>query len=108
MAEGNMAGDVIVRSWTALRSRRPLTRLETSDTRTGRPRWCLRQSTAAGRRVKAISRKTRAHVTEESDNGRVPMNHSYKDGELFAGRAEGRALVQGTTCRTTPSSIPRR
>ena len=89
-----MARDDIVRTWTALRSRRPLTRLETSDTRTGRPRWCLRQSTAAGRRVKAISRKTRAHVTEESDNGRVPMNHSNKDGKLFAESEEGRPLIK--------------
>src|ERR1700674_4975643 len=89
-----MARDDIVRIWTALRSRRPLTRLETSDTRTGRPRWCLRQSTAAGRRVKAISRKTRAHVTEESDNGRVPMNHSNKDGKLFAESEEGRPLIK--------------
>jgi RNA-directed DNA polymerase len=89
-----MARDDIVRTWTALRSRRPLTRLETSDTRTGRPRWCLWQSTAAGRRVKAISRKTRAHVTEESDNGRVPMNHSNKDGKLLAESEEGRPLIK--------------
>jgi hypothetical protein len=44
--------------------------------------------------VKAISRKTRAHVTEESDNGRVPMNHSNKDGKLFAESEEGRPLIK--------------
>jgi hypothetical protein len=44
--------------------------------------------------VKAISRKTRAHVIEESDNGRVPMNHSNKDGKLFAESEEGRPLVK--------------
>jgi len=89
-----MARDEIVSTWTALRSRRPLTRLETSDTRTGRPRWYLRQIIAAGRRVKAISHTTRAHVTEESDNGRVPMNHSNKDGKLYAESEEGRPLIK--------------
>jgi len=44
--------------------------------------------------VKAISRKTRTHVTEESDNGRVPMNHSNKDGKLLAESEEGRPLVK--------------
>jgi len=44
--------------------------------------------------VKATSRKTRAHVTEESDNGRVPMNHSNKDGKLFAESEEGRPLIK--------------
>src|SRR5712692_1913636 len=84
----------IVSTRSALRSRRPLTRPETSDTRTGRPRWCLRQNTAAGRRVKAKSHKTRVHVTEESDNGGVPMNHSNKDGKLFAEDGEGRPLIK--------------
>src|SRR5580700_10348728 len=99
-----MARDDIVRTWTALRSRRPLTRLETSDTRTGRPRWCLLQDTAAGRRVKAISNKTRAHVTEESDNGRVPMNHSNKDGKLFAESEEGRPLIKENIRQ--PNNVP--
>ena len=44
--------------------------------------------------MKAISRKTRTHVTEESDNGRVPMNHSNKDGKLLAESEEGRPLVK--------------
>jgi hypothetical protein len=44
--------------------------------------------------VKAISRTTRAHPTEESDNGGVPMNHSNKDGKLFAENGEGRPLVK--------------
>src|SRR5215470_77367 len=37
----------------ALRSRRPLARLETSDTRTGRPRGCLLGTMTAGGREKA-------------------------------------------------------
>jgi len=44
--------------------------------------------------VKAISRTTRTHVIEESDNGRVPMNHSNKDGKLFAESEEGRPLIK--------------
>src|SRR5260370_38138426 len=104
MVEGNMAGDVTVRTWQARRGRRPPTRRETADRRTGRPRWCLRQSTAGRRRVKAISRKTRAHVTEESDNGRVPMNHSNKDGKLFAESEEGRPLIKETICQ--PNTYP--
>src|ERR1700675_3675058 len=89
-----MARDDIVRTWTALRSRRPLTRLETSDTRTGRPRGGLRQTTADGRGVKGISRKSRRPGHEESGKGRVPMNHSNKDGKLFAESEEGRPLIK--------------
>jgi hypothetical protein len=44
--------------------------------------------------VKAISRTTRAHVIEESDNGGVPMNHSNNDGKLSAENGEGRTLVK--------------
>ena len=40
---------------SVLRCRRPQTRLETSCTRTGRPRRCLRCGSAAGRREKAIT-----------------------------------------------------
>ena len=47
--------------------------------------------------MKAISRKTRTHVTEESDNGRVPMNHSNKDGKLLAESEEGRPWIKENT-----------
>lgn len=36
------------------------------------------------------SHTARAHVTEESDSGIVPMNHSNKDGKLLAENREGR------------------
>jgi len=39
--------------YSVRRSRRPQTRLETSSTRTGRPRRYLRLNQAAGRRAKA-------------------------------------------------------
>ena len=54
--------------------------------------------------MKAISRKTRAHVTEESDNGSVPMNHSNKDGKLFAESEEGRLLIKENICQ--PNTYP--
>src|SRR5271167_2943788 len=44
---------------SVLRSQRPQTRLETSCTRTGRPRRCLLSNQATGRRVKANGRKRR-------------------------------------------------
>ena len=47
--------------------------------------------------MKAISRTTRMHVIEESDNGGVPMNHSNNDGELSAESGEGRKLVKENT-----------
>lgn len=44
-----------------------------------------------GRTVKAISRKTVAHVVEESDPGIVPMNQPNKVGHHTAAEAgEGR------------------
>ena len=53
-----------------------------------------------GRREKATSRKTRTHVSEESDSGVVPMNGSNKDGRPSAESGEGRPLTKENT---TPS-----
>src|SRR5215469_2843588 len=50
-----MTGDDSASPQAVLRSRRPQTRLETSCTRTGRPRRCLLRNTAAGRREKAVA-----------------------------------------------------
>ena len=36
----------------------------------------------------------RAHVSEESHSGIVPMNHSNKDGTLLAESEEGRPLIK--------------
>src|SRR6266403_1865321 len=55
LAEGNMIVSDSASPRTVLRSRRPQTRLETSCTRTGRPRRCLRRTSAAGRREKAMA-----------------------------------------------------
>jgi len=37
------------------------------------------------------------HVSEESDSGIVPMNHSNKDGTSSAGSEEGRLLIKENT-----------
>src|SRR6266566_1185239 len=80
------------------RSRRPQTRLETSCTRTGRPRRHLvkpgRRSAGEGK-----SHTARAYVFEESHSGIVPMNHSNKDGEPSAESAEGRPLIKENACQ---------
>src|SRR5215831_17223094 len=52
-AEGHTTSSAIASCWAALRSRRPQARLETPCTRTGRPRRCLKQTFATGRRAKA-------------------------------------------------------
>src|SRR5271167_1744271 len=52
-AEGNMGWGDIASPCSVLRSQRPQTRLETSCTRTGRPRRCLLSNQETGRRVKA-------------------------------------------------------
>src|ERR1035437_1963356 len=40
------------------------------------------------------SRTSRTHVSEESDSGIVPMNHSNKDGQPLAESGEGRPLIK--------------
>src|ERR1019366_3698239 len=52
-AEGNMNRGDSASSCSVRRSRRPQTRLETSCTRTGRPRRCLLPRLVTGRRAKA-------------------------------------------------------
>jgi hypothetical protein len=66
-AEGNMNRRANASSCSVRRSRRPQTRLETSCTRTGRPRRHLRLNQAAGRRAKASATRpartsTRSHT----------------------------------------------
>ena len=46
----------------------------------------------------------RMHVTEESDSGVVPMNHSNNDGKPPAESEEGRLLIKENTLR--PSTYP--
>src|ERR1044071_1490340 len=47
------------------------------------------------RRVgKGESRTAHVHVSEESDSGAVPMNHSNKDGKPSAEGEEGRPLIK--------------
>jgi len=50
------------------------------------------------------SRTSRAHVSEESDSGIVPMNHSNKSGKPPAESEEGRPLVKENTHQPSTSS----
>jgi hypothetical protein len=81
-------------SRTALRSRRPQTRLDTFCTRTGRP---PRRPDWSGPTGEGLGRTARMHVSEESDSGVVPMNHSNEGGPPLAESAEGRPLVKENT-----------
>ena len=44
-----------------------------------------------------LGRTARMHVSEESDSGVVPMNHSNKGGQPRAESEEGRPLVKENT-----------
>ena len=100
-AEGSMVRGASASPWAVLRSRRPQTRLDTSCTRTGRP-WG--RPSADGPTGEGLGRTARMHVSEESDSGIVPMNHSNKDGKPSAESAEGRLLVKENTPQ--PSTHP--
>jgi hypothetical protein len=76
----------------------PTARLETSCTRTGRPRRHLRSNTSDGRSAGEGSGHTaRVHVCEESHCGIVPMNPSNKDGIASAENEEGRLRLKENT-----------
>jgi hypothetical protein len=77
--------------WSARRSRRPQARLETSYTRTGRPRRHLLSQLASRSAGEGSGHTARVHVCEESHHGIVPMNHSNKDGTSSSTRTRHRA-----------------
>jgi RNA-directed DNA polymerase len=114
-----MLGGASASSRAALRSRRPQTRLETSCTRTGRPRrhlsaqyyveilevhlqispiGCGVDGRTAG---EGYGRKSRGQVFEESHSGinrkGVPMNLSNNVGKPSAEREEERPLIKENT-----------
>ena len=76
------------------RSRRPQARLETSCTRTGRPRRHLPAKPGSRTVGEGNSRTARMYVSEESHSGIVPMNHSNKDGTSSAENGEERPLIK--------------
>src|SRR6266550_9621981 len=87
------------------RSRRPQARLETSCTRTGRPRrqlWPHQGSRSAG---EGSGHTARMYVYEESHCGIVPMNHSNQDGTSSAESEEENTLPSDTY--PTPSGTAR-
>jgi RNA-directed DNA polymerase len=50
------------------------------------------------------SRTARVHVFEESDSGKVPMNHSNKSGKPLAESEEGRPLIKENTHQSSMHS----
>src|SRR5207245_5276539 len=89
MSRGDSASPGSVR-----RSRRPQARLETSCTRTGRPRGCLRRKFGRRTAGEGLGHTARVFVPEESHRGIVPMKHSNKDETLSAESAEGRLRLK--------------
>jgi hypothetical protein len=75
----------------------PTARLETSCTRTGRPRRHLRSNTDGRSAGEGSGRTARVYVCEESHCGIVPMNHSNKDGSSLAESEEGRLRIKENT-----------
>jgi ribosomal protein S14 len=75
-AEGNMNRGDSASPYSVRRSRRPQTRLETSCTRTGRPRECLRRKLAAGRREKASSLALWRLYLDHGQTGSNPQRES--------------------------------
>src|SRR6266704_665983 len=83
-AEGHMDRSASASSCSVRRSRRPQARLETSCTRTGRPRrfrWRQESHRTAG---EGLGHTVRVYVCDESHRGVVPMNHSNKNGTSLA------------------------
>src|SRR6266567_5568295 len=103
MAEGNMNRRDSASSCSVRRSRRPQAHLETSSTRTGRPRRHLRLNQAGGRRAKAEPQGpcvrhrgvTQRHSTYEPFEQRR---------ELVGGEWGGKAVDQGE--RSSTQHVP--
>ena len=91
-------------SCSVRRSRRPQARLETSCTRTGRPRGRLQQVWSRRTAGEGLGHTARMYVCEESDSGIVPRNHSNKDGTSSAESEEGRLRLKENTL--SPDTYP--
>src|SRR6266480_5880027 len=92
MDRGDSASSCSVR-----RSRRLQTRLETSCTRTGRPRRCPAAKVSRRTAGEGSGHTARMYVCEESHSGIVPRNHSNKDGTSLAESEEGRLRIKENT-----------
>jgi hypothetical protein len=100
-AEGYMNKGDSASPYSVRRSRRPQTRLEASCTRTGRPRRHLRPKSGRRSAGEGVGRTARMYISEESDSGIVPMNHSNNDGTSPAESEEGRLLIKDNILPTS-------
>ena len=70
-----------------------------------RETWSASVAQSGGRPVgEGNSRTTHVYVSEESDSGAVPMNHSNKDGKPSAESEEGKPLVKENTHQSSTHS----
>src|SRR5712691_7263707 len=98
-AEGNMSRRDSASTCSVRRSRRPQTRLETSCTRTGRPRKHLRSNQAAGRRAKAEPQGQ--HVRLRGVTQRHTTDEPYEQRRnIVGGEWGGKAADQGERSST--------
>src|SRR5262252_6873262 len=103
-AEGNMDRSDNASSCSVWRGRRPHStsrnfmheNRETSETPAAKP-----GGRSAG---EGSGHTTRVHVSEESDSGILPMNHSNKDGKPLAESEKGRPLIKENTRQ--PNTYP--
>ena len=89
-----MDGGAIASFWTVLRSRRPQC---TPRNFMHENRETSEMSALCRTAGKGESHAARMHVSEESDSGIVPMNHSNKGSSLPAESEEGRPLIKENT-----------
>ena len=93
---------------SVLRSRRPQTRLETSCTRTGRPRRCLRRGSAAGRRVKAMAARPACTSLRSRTAEYYPTDKRQKNQYCLAFPEESRGAAPTAFEGGTESELAKR
>src|SRR5215475_4471005 len=106
MAAGNMGRDASASFCSVRRSRRPHStprnfmheNRETSEVPAAQP-----GGRSAG---EGLGRTARMYVSEESNRGIVPMNHSNKDGVSSAESKEGRLRLKENTFHSTRTLTP--
>src|SRR5215471_10967995 len=101
MAEGNMGRDVSASRCSVWRSRRPHSTPRNfmhENRETSRTPAVPTDRRSAG---EGLGRTARMYVSEESDRGILPMNHSNKDGLPSAESEEGRLRIKENTAHST-------
>ena len=101
MAAGNMGGNDSASSCSVRRSRRPHSTPRNfmhENRETSKTPAVQTDSRSVG---EGLGRTAHMYVSEESDRGIVPMNHSNKDGAPSAESEEGRLRIKENTSHST-------